>query len=486
MDFKIKSLSIFIFTVIVSVGCTSKNKPTNVIPFYSFTSIDPQFENNDSIYLPKGYKYEVLFSANDSIQLSNKKFNFAKSNNDLLVFVPQTDSSGLLYIGHETKDKSSNLGMGGGGTILPIIKKDNKWVKSGIASHVDFSMVGETINNCGGKLSPTGTIMSAEEFYTINNKDLYPSFPDTSDWKKHPRYQNFGWIVEIDPINKKATQKIYNFGRFKHEDLFFDEDQKTVYITNDDTPACFFKFVCDKPNDYSIGQLFAFQERNQKNPWIALPMEYDSLAQCREIAIKKGATLFIRHEWITKKEQYLYISETGADTFDISNSIQSGGQPASYFNQLADSKHQHVYHDPYGRILQFDTKNNTVKSYLEGGSLDSTHQTNLASPDGLALYTSQQHSYLVVHEDLTSNQFGKAIGNPLKENYELSEVYFTPIQDKVSLTDIKRFLVAPRGAEATGGIFSPDGQTFFVCIQHPDPTNKPPFHQSCVIAISRQ
>ena len=86
------------------------------------------------------------------------------------------------------------------------------------------------------------------------------------------------------------------------------------------------------------------------------------------------------------------------------------------------------------------------------------------------------------HIDL--NQF-----NLHKENHKIwraiNEMYFVDLDlENPTVDDAVRFVVAPQRAEMTGGVFTPNGNTFFVNIQHPGAMNKPPYNFSSTIAIT--
>ena len=52
-----------------------------------------------------------------------------------------------------------------------------------------------------------------------------------------------------------------------------------------------------------------------------------------------------------------------------------------------------------------------------------------------------------------------------------------------TVNDLMRFAVAPYGSETTGVIFTPDGKTMIMNIQHPDRNNPAPFNKSCTVII---
>ena len=61
--------------------------------------------------------------------------------------------------------------------------------------------------------------------------------------------------------------------------------------------------------------------------WIMLPMQLDSLVNIRDVAIRRGATVGIRHEWAVYHGGKVYINETGIDNDKgaLANAVKNGG-----------------------------------------------------------------------------------------------------------------------------------------------------------------
>ncbi len=424
----------------------------------------------------------VLFSEGDSVVSSSAIKAPAKGHHDCIVLFENSPKDFTLFVSHETVVKDSLLGDGGGGTIVHL-QYDNTWKTKSSPFNVDYSEVGFTANNCGGKTTPHQTLLSAEEIMPRSKNDLTINY----DYKKlaspdFEPYQNLGWMVEIDPEKRKALHKLISMGRYKHEDALAMPDGKTVYLTNDDDPAIFFKFIADKANDYTKGQLYAYAETASEGNkhWIALPRDTNALMDIAAVAIKMGATLFQRHEWLTFIGGKIYITETGKDTFDWKDEIANGGKPAGYFEQLKHESHQ--YNDPYGRILVFDPSTDSMQVYLNGGKANDSGYL-FSNPDGLTSATIDGQAYLFVCEDITSLDFDKVSAENKSTGTTINEVYRIPVTENCSLNDIDRLLVAPKGAESTGILLSPDKKSLFLNIQHPQKTNNAPFDKSCTIVI---
>jgi len=454
-----------------------------------FKSIPSNF-NANTIHLPEGFTYKVLFSQKDLVTRADGKQFPAKGNHDLAIFIPDSewpDQKGWVYVSHETKYKDKGLGDGGGATMFEIELVDNEWQVISDYEHVDFSDVGYTNRNCGGSLTPNGTIFTCEESWSHNTDYLYMNgsgLRDTSWVNGRPAYQNMGFIVEVDPVTKKAIKKHYQMGKFVHEDAHCTANGKEVYLSDDMNPGVFFKFVTDEPFKYDKGKLYAFQEgpEGQSGNWLELPSDTASLLDIRNVALKQGATMYVRHEWIVEHDGKIYISETGEDDYNLTQSHAKGGQFSAYAKtNLRKGTTGEDFDDPYGRVLVFDIELNTMKPYLEGGEY-SDGSGVFSNPDCNTVVTIRGRNYLVLSEDLIGNDRGRSGANPT--HYQ-NELYFLDLAiENPTVDDLMRFAVAPRNSETTGVIFTPDGKHMIMNIQHPDGRNPAPFNKSCTIVVS--
>lgn len=441
----------------------------------------------NSVAIPEGMQYDVLFVGEmDSVLKSDGSLAPAKEYADFIGYLPIDGSSkhGYLYVNQETRGWDDNLGDGGGGTLLEIKLVDGKWQKVGYAKHIDFGPAGGTLRNCGGTVTSKGTVLTAEETEPSSNASLYGDYRDTSDINGMARYLNFGWMVEVDPMGVQAPRKIFAMGRYEHEDAHMMPDNRTVYLTDDHAPGALFKFVADKENDFTQGQLSAFQAggEGEAGKWLDLPRDMQTMLNAREEAFKLGATAFVRHEWIDGIDNKLYITETGRDELDFREVYALGATPAYYLE--ADHKvGEGQYLDPFGRVLELDLETLTLKPLVEGGDITGEFAGHFANPDGLLLSVLNGKPYLIINEDLNGTDKGRV--GPEANDRPYCEVYFWDLtKEDPTRQDLERFLIGAKGAETTGSMFTPDGKTYFVSIQHPDKDNPSPFDHTVVIAVT--
>ena len=491
----------YFFAIILLASCSGSQPPvdkpitgdtlTSVIEIDTtppFISIAGQIEA-DSLVLPEGFTCRILFREEFDVVKRADGMTFpAKGYHDLSVFIPDKESpetKGLLYISHESKYANAGLGDGGGATVFEIAFKDGQWNIVGDFNHVDFSNVGGTNRNCGGSLSPNGTVFTCEEVWAPNTSYLWDKgkgHTDTSWINGRPLWQNMGYVVEVDPHTRKAVRKHWQMGRFVHEDIHFTPDGKTAYLTDDNSPGIFFKYETKTPFDYNQGQLYAYKqsEDGESGEWLELPMDTTSLINCTQVAMNKGAGMFIRHEWIQEINGKFYITETGEDNFDWKDGISRGGSVPNYVKSLSTGGT--TYDDCFGRILEFDPATNKMRSYLEGGFFADSSGC-FSNPDCNTAVIIGGKPWMVMCEDINWYDRGRSgkTGEAQKQFY--NEVYFLDMSiENPTVDDLLRFAAMPKGAEGTGAIFLPDG-TMILNIMHPSKNNPAPFNRSCTIMI---
>jgi len=471
------------------VDSIAKPKTDNTLPLDSiFQCIDTNF-NNKTLLLPKGFNATILFQEKVNTVIVKDSISApAKGNHDMLAFIPDSENKGQLFVSHELKGNNKILGDGGGATMFEVTKDSLEWKVTSPYHHVDFSSVRGTDRNCGGSVAPNGMIYTCEEHQGRSNSYFYRNGKghlDTSDVGNLKFHENIGYIVEVDPKTRKATQKIYAMGCYFHEDLEFMEDRKTVYLTDDKEPGVWFKFIADQKDDYSKGQLYAYKQSKdgESGDWLTLPRDTASMINIRNIAIEMGATIFMRHEWVVRKGNKIYIAETGHDKTNWSKPISKGGVPAKHFENKVH-KGDNIFEDVFGRILVFDTETNNMSVLLEGG-MGVGGETVFSNPDCITMTNQGGKDYLVICEDINWNSKERVPKHAEKRNHWYTEIYFLDLAiEKPTVNDLHRFAISPMGAEFTGAIFSPDNKTMFLNVQHPNWSNGKPYNRSTTVAIT--
>lgn len=491
--------------------------------------IDTNFLASTHVVPADPYKTRILFrGAIDTVTTGDGRRTLAKDWNDFNGFVPidGRNDSGYLIVSHEMVQADAVLGDGGGMSVMTLKKGVDGW---NVVDHpkgkfraIDFSTVGGTLANCGGAILPNGHIMTAEEWGQTSNagiavlakdpKDtthtIMTGITDTSDWtitkfngqtisRTIPRYLNYNWMVEVDPASGKAVRKHYEMGRFDHESGLFMPDGKTVYLTDDFTPAVFFKFVAETSGNYDVGQLYAYKQSDDgaTGSWIALPMDIDTILVAREVALRRGATAFTRHEWTALSGGKVYITETGRDkSADHYKWSKKGATIAKHLRERlpagtsvtlynGETKGDSTITDYYGRVLVFDPALERMSVLLEGGRGVANTAKHLSNPDGLSATRIGDRNYLLVQEDLNGLSQGRVSAEAEAAGRNICEAYLLDLEAPATIDNLKRVVVGPAGSELTGGIFTPDGTTMFINPQHPDAKLAAPYNTSYTLAV---
>ncbi len=186
-------------------------------------------------------------------------------------FIPTSANQGYLFTNWESNP--------GGMSRLKLIKNTESGLWSVDNTDVMMLDFGEwgTVANCFGSVSPWNTPLTSEEWgnsgdathqwndpnanHGQNQLASYidPNANSAGDASQFPNTYRYHYIVEITQPAGSNPQPIkhYSMGRFEHEIAIVMPDQRTVYLSQDDTNGVLYKYVADKAADLSSGTLYA-------------------------------------------------------------------------------------------------------------------------------------------------------------------------------------------------------------------------------------
>lgn len=446
-------------------------------------TVDTSFTTRVPIWAP-GLAFTPLFKHGDYVKTPTDFLIPSKDKLDYVQFIPDPKGSerGLLWVNHETAGRNGELGDGGGATVLELHKKGKGYEILGTPRSIDFSSVGGTWNNCLGALTPWGTILTSEEYEPWSNAEIWndgKGLRDTSIMNGKPRFLNYGWMVEVDPRSGMVLGKRWAMGRFSHEGALCMPDMKTVYLLDDFAPGIFFKFIADEPGKLESGTLYAYRQSADGNTgdWIPLPRDRDSLDWARDMALKRGATIFTRLEdLLLTTNGTILMTETGKDSAFLGDALLMGGKLAQHDLPFLT---ENVIRDYHGRLLRFDPASGNIRVWLEGGNMHPDGKTLLSNPDNIAIHPINGN--IMIQEDINGAGRGRTPngGHLQSEVYLLSSGLKQPV-----VTDLARIAVFPWGAEPTGGCWDPTGKVLFICSQHPDNKNPEPWNRCVLMQVT--
>ncbi len=370
--------------------------------------IDFQAVPDEVIVPPSPIQSQVIFiGGTDSVQTTATYGNPAgafpaKQWHDFIGFTPDTDAAstdlGWLSINHEMIYADPNIGDGGGMTVfkirrnaetdsIEIVEQTLADGRTGKFFNVDFvNTVGETGMNCGGITSEyDGRIWTAEEWFRSSNSSIAsdfwgnPGVSDTADFtisgsgiaaadgETIAKYENFNWMVEIDPREAVAIRKQYNWGRQPFEGGVVMPDNQTVFLGADNTPGVFSKFVADNPGDFTEGTLYVYRE-DDKN--LRLSHSDSRMDTHSEISAYDPATGLI---YSTESNiGGVHVSQLSADgTIDSVAYVALTSAPTSvdvYNGVLAIALPAAVEQD-LGSVLLYNTTTLTLENTITVGAL---------------------------------------------------------------------------------------------------------------------
>ncbi len=534
----------FFLTIAATIAiCTS-----GYSQFFFDVEVDTSWLPEEVVMPPNPLKYQVLFvGQSDVVQTTSTYGNdageaLAKQWHDFIGFTPDPDSDdlGWVSVNHEMILANDSIGDGGGMTVFKVkrnpITDELETVeqtladgRSGTFFNVDFvNTVGETGMNCGGITSAAdGRIWTAEEWFRNNNSAIYRDgggVRDTSDWvistdipgdfdgATVSKYQNFNWMVEIDPKEAVAIRKQYNWGRQGFEGGVVMPDNQTAYLGEDDTPGTFSKFVADTPGDFTSGTLYVYSAAAGADPGVEVDNKsLHAMLNMNEsldgTALAAGATMFNRIEWVATDGEKVYFTETGRDGVGsrFENGAAKGGTLDDHWLKPVRMRHPEMaekpdeqvldfvldggFNDYYGRVNVYDPATGKVEVYVEGGPFFEESPEvgvypykHLSNPDGLNVLTVGGQKYMVICEDLNGTSNGRVpagVGNRTCEAWILDMSIDNP-----TVEDLTRISITPIGAEITGACPTPDGKTLLLNSQHPSTDNPFPYNNSLTYAIT--
>ncbi|MEM1325331.1 MAG: alkaline phosphatase PhoX [Bacteroidota bacterium] len=493
----------------------------------------PEGFDSETLVMPQSpLSVQVLFiGGTDMVQTTATYGNEAgetpaKQWHDFIGFTPdnESDDLGWVSVNHEMIQANDMIGDGGGMTVfkvrrladgsLEVVDQELEDGRKGKFFNVDFAnTVGETGMNCGGIQGPDGRIWTAEEWFRRNNAAIATrrgeaGVRDTSDFTidtkgEFPmfdgltveKYQNFNWMVEIDPKQAKAIRKQYNWGRQPFEGGSISANNRRVYFGPDATGAAVFgMFVADTPGDFTKGTMYAYDDTQEGYKWVPVFGGPETFLNYTAEAIAQGATVFNRIEWVVTDPVTgdIYFTETGNDDpgDNFAGSVELGGNVMAYHDRRAiaqgltsatDTTNNFEYRDYFGRIMVYDVSEDQVRVYLEAGSAINSNK-HMTNPDGLNIMMIDGKRYMVICEDLNGSSFGRV---PAGTQSRTCELFLLDMDtDNPVVDDLIRIAVVPAGAEVTGAQPTADGKSLLVNSQHPSTENPFPYNNSLTFAIN--
>jgi len=277
------------------------------------------------------------------------------------------DGTGWIYV------SNSEINPGGGASAV-------KFSSTG-AITAAYRILSDTRTNCAGGKTPWNTWLSCEEV-------------------------DRGYVYETDPWGAKAAIRRDAMGRFKHEAAAADPVRQVVYMTEDVTDGCFYRFKPTTWGDLSSGTLevlVAGTGTSGPVTWARVPDPTGATATRNQVS---GAKRFNGGEgcyyaddtcWFTTKGdnrvwQYNAATQTIELAYDDSL-VTTGTAPLTGVDNVTGTSSGDLFVAEDGGNMEICviTPNDVIAPFVRIDGQSGSEITGPAfSPDGRRLYFSSQ------------------------------------------------------------------------------------------------
>ncbi|MFG3478593.1 PhoX family protein [Streptomyces sp. NPDC047980] len=317
----------------------------------------------NGIQLPAGFTSRVIARSGQKVASTSYTWHSAPDGGACFA-----DGTGWIYVSNSEINPS-----GGAGAV--------RFSSSGAITGA-YRILSGTRANCAGGKTPWNTWLSCEEV-------------------------SLGYVYETDPWGVNAAVRRDAMGRFKHEAAAADPVRRVVYLTEDESNGCLYRFIPTTWGDLSSGTLqvlVAGTASSGSFSWANVPDPDGSPTATRSQV--SGAKRFNGGEgchyandtlWFTTKgDNRLWQLNLTSGTYELAydDSLVTGGSaPLTGVDNVTGSSSGDLFVAEDGGNMEICviTPDDVVASFLRINGQSGSEITGPAfSPDGRRLYFSSQ------------------------------------------------------------------------------------------------
>ncbi|MFD3482544.1 alkaline phosphatase PhoX [Streptomyces sp. NPDC058665] len=319
--------------------------------------------DGNNIRLPAGFSSRVVARSGQTVPGTSYTWHNAPDGGACYA-----DGSGWIYVSNSEINPS-----GGAGAV--------RFSAAGAITGA-YRILSGTRQNCAGGSTPWNTWLSCEEV-------------------------SRGYVYETDPWGVKAAVRRDAMGLFKHEAAAADPERRVIYLTEDETNGCFYRFTPASWGDLSAGTLEVLRAGTATSgsfTWATVPDPDGSPTQTRDQV--SGAKRFNGGEgcyyangsvWFTTKgDNRVWRVDPAAGTYELAyddSLVSGGGAPLTGVDNVTGSSSGDLFVAEDGGNMEICviTPDDVVAPFLRVGGQSGSEITGPAfSPDGSRLYFSSQ------------------------------------------------------------------------------------------------
>ncbi|MER7957948.1 alkaline phosphatase PhoX [Streptomyces sp. NPDC096030] len=317
----------------------------------------------NGILLPSGFSSRVIARSGQTVPGTSYTWHNAPDGGACFA-----DGSGWIYV------SNSEINPGGGASAV-------KFGSTGAVTGA-YRILSNTRTNCAGGKTPWNTWLSCEEV-------------------------SLGYVYETDPYGVNAAVRRAAMGRFKHEAAAADPVRKVVYLTEDETSGCFYRFIPTTWGNLSSGTLQvlvagtatsgSFTWQNVPDPDGSPTVTRSQVSGSKKFNGGEGCHYANDTVWFTTKgDNRLWQLNLTTNTYELAyddSLVSGGGAPLTGVDNVTGSSSGDLFIAEDGGNMEICiiTPDDVVAPFLRISGQSASEITGPAfSPDGSRFYFSSQ------------------------------------------------------------------------------------------------